>query len=199
MEERERGSRKKAELLAGEFQGRFRSMGYTLHPGGVEGEAVGKSSNLGWCLRRAWDELREEGKSGESVVVSVLDSDSESSFCETLGSRVGGRREDEANLGCSRSCRGLLCGGELQVCFEVEGRAVSLSWLEVVSCMARSGAPGGLSLLLSLPCSLLLSLLLPDRREKSLSTIAERGGYHLHRSGKVSSVSPEGESSHLHL
>lgn len=77
MEARERGARTKAETLLQEFSGAFASVAYTLHPGGIVGEAAGKSSNLSWAVRQAWFTVSERGAQAEArTVVTVLDSDS---------------------------------------------------------------------------------------------------------------------------
>lgn len=81
MEAREAGSEQKAQQLIAEFRSSFKDIGYTLHPGGIEGEAAGKSSNLAWALRQAWNELNDEGdhERAARIVVTVIDSDSMSS------------------------------------------------------------------------------------------------------------------------
>lgn len=80
MEAREKGAAEKAQQLIAEFRSSFKDIGYTLHPGGIEGEAAGKSSNLAWAVRQAWNELKDEGDEERiaRVVVTVIDSDSES-------------------------------------------------------------------------------------------------------------------------
>ena len=82
MEAREKGSAEKAQQLIAEFRSSFKDIGYTLHPGGIEGEAAGKSSNLAWAVRQAWNELKDEGDDERisRIVVTVIDSDSEFSF-----------------------------------------------------------------------------------------------------------------------
>lgn len=79
MEAREKGSAEKAQQLIAEFRSSFKDIGYTLHPGGIEGEAAGKSSNLAWAVRQAWNELKDEGDEERisRIVVTVIDSDSE--------------------------------------------------------------------------------------------------------------------------
>ena len=77
MEAREATAVQKADQLITEFRSSFKDIGYTLHPGSIPGEAAGKSSNLAWAVRQAWNELMEED--GESriakIVVTVIDSD----------------------------------------------------------------------------------------------------------------------------
>jgi hypothetical protein len=77
MEAREAGAAQKAQQLMAEFRSSFRDIGYTLHPGGLDGEAAGKSSNLAWAIRQAFNELKEEGDEERiaKIVVTVIDSD----------------------------------------------------------------------------------------------------------------------------
>ena len=79
MEAREIGADAKAQQLIAEFRSSFKDIGYTMHPGGIEGEAAGKSSNLAWAVRQAWNELRDEGDEERisKTIVTVIDSDSE--------------------------------------------------------------------------------------------------------------------------
>ena len=51
MEERELGSLAKGESLKAKFQGKFRSITVTIHPGDIEGELSGKGSNVRWAAR----------------------------------------------------------------------------------------------------------------------------------------------------
>ena len=69
----------KQQLIA-EFRSSFKDIGYTLHPGGIDGEAAGKSSNLAWAIRQAHNELKDEGDEERlgKIVCTVIDSDSES-------------------------------------------------------------------------------------------------------------------------
>jgi hypothetical protein len=77
MEAREAGASQKATQLMAEFRSSFKDIGYTLHPGGLHGEAAGKSSNLSWAVRQAYNELKEEGDEEriDKIVVTVIDSD----------------------------------------------------------------------------------------------------------------------------
>lgn len=63
MEGREVGSTSKALQLVQEFQDRFLDIGYTVHPCDLEGEVAGKSANLSWATKRAWegDNFAREG------------------------------------------------------------------------------------------------------------------------------------------
>lgn len=78
MEAREAGAVQKAQQLVAEFRSSFKDIGYTLHPGGIDGEAAGKSSNLAWAIRQAWNELKEEGDEERlgKIICTVIDSDS---------------------------------------------------------------------------------------------------------------------------
>lgn len=82
MEARESGAAQKAHQLIAEFRSSFKDIGYTLHPAGIEGEAAGKSSNLAWAVRQAWNELKEDGdvERVSKIVVTVIDSDSTFTF-----------------------------------------------------------------------------------------------------------------------
>lgn len=79
VEARERGSAEKAGELVAEFKDMFRGIGYTVHPEGIKGEAMGKSSNLAWALRKFWQEMKDAGLSlrAKNMVVTVFDSDSQ--------------------------------------------------------------------------------------------------------------------------
>jgi hypothetical protein len=79
MEARESGAVRKAQQLIGEFRSSFKDIGYTVHPGGIAGEAPGKSSNLAWAIRQAYTELQDEGDQERvgKIVCTVIDSDSE--------------------------------------------------------------------------------------------------------------------------
>ena len=51
MEQAEDGARAKAMVLINEYSNKFRSVDFTIHPKGIEGEAQGKSSNLCWAAK----------------------------------------------------------------------------------------------------------------------------------------------------
>ena len=89
MEAREKGAIQKADQLMAEFRSSFKDIGYTLHPDRIEGEAAGKSSNLAWALRQAWNELRDEEDDERiaRIVVTVIDSDSAFSPSSSLVAR----------------------------------------------------------------------------------------------------------------
>jgi len=53
MEEREPGAETKAQTLLQEYAGSFGDLFYSLHPAGLPGEVVGKSSNEAWAARIA--------------------------------------------------------------------------------------------------------------------------------------------------
>jgi hypothetical protein len=52
MEERETEAESKALRLIQEFCKKFRSIDFSIHPGGIPGEAAGKGSNLAWAARK---------------------------------------------------------------------------------------------------------------------------------------------------
>jgi hypothetical protein len=81
MEAREVGAEAKAQQLMAEFRSSFKDIGFALHPGGIDGEAAGKSSNLAWAVRQAWNELKDEGDEERiaRTIITVIDSDSKSS------------------------------------------------------------------------------------------------------------------------
>lgn len=78
MEAREVGAEAKAQQLIAEFRSSFKDIGFALHPGGIDGEAAGKSSNLAWAVRQAWNELKDEGDEERiaRTIITVIDSDS---------------------------------------------------------------------------------------------------------------------------
>ncbi|RFU24815.1 hypothetical protein B7463_g11527, partial [Scytalidium lignicola] len=71
MESREVDSDIKARVLVSEFTYRFRSIKFTLHPGDIPGEALGKSSNVAWASRKASE--RYLLKTREEVIVTIID------------------------------------------------------------------------------------------------------------------------------
>ena len=73
MEERDPGATCVAIKLLSTYEYRFRGIQFTLHPSGLEGEAPGKSSNIGWAAR----EIQQKylGKPGwKDKLVTVMDS-----------------------------------------------------------------------------------------------------------------------------
>jgi len=77
MEAREMGSVHKALQLLAEFSSSFSGLGYTVHPGDIEGEAIGKSANVSWATRMAWHEMAVGARGIDRTLVTVMDSDSE--------------------------------------------------------------------------------------------------------------------------
>ena len=76
MEEREAGAREKAACLEAEFATAFAAMLTTVHPAGIPGEVVGKSSNENYAARAAKRWLVDEcGHPLQSVTVTSCDAD----------------------------------------------------------------------------------------------------------------------------
>lgn len=76
MEEREPRAEAKAQRLIEEFEDRFGDLFYTLHPAGLPGEVVGKSSNEAWAARIAKRMLVDErGYALEHLTISSCDAD----------------------------------------------------------------------------------------------------------------------------
>lgn len=76
LEEREQGAERKAQVLRRRYARHFAELWYTVHPAGVEGEVVGKSSNENWAAR--WARTRLVGELGhplERVTVTSCDAD----------------------------------------------------------------------------------------------------------------------------
>ncbi|KAK5990889.1 hypothetical protein PT974_09164 [Cladobotryum mycophilum] len=74
MEARETDSESKASTLVKEFATTFRSIGYTLHPANIPGEAAGKGSNVAWAARQFSSRYSLAERS--NVVFTNMDSDS---------------------------------------------------------------------------------------------------------------------------
>jgi hypothetical protein len=76
MEAREPGSEAKAEALLNDFEGRFGDLMYTVHPAGLPGEVVGKSSNEAWAAKIAKRiYVDERGESIDNFTISSCDAD----------------------------------------------------------------------------------------------------------------------------
>lgn len=71
MEARENGSEKKALQLISEYGTAFLELAYSLHPGGLEGEMAGKSSNVNWATRH----MAARSQKVHSSVFTIVDSD----------------------------------------------------------------------------------------------------------------------------
>jgi hypothetical protein len=52
MEQREAEAESKALILVQGFAKKFRSIGFSIHPADIPGEAAGKGSNLAWAARK---------------------------------------------------------------------------------------------------------------------------------------------------
>lgn len=78
MEEREKGSKEKADSLLDEFRARFRYTLATYHPPGLPGETPGKSSNTKWAANRVLEEFMPANQVAmNSTIFTVADADSE--------------------------------------------------------------------------------------------------------------------------
>ncbi|RMY83698.1 hypothetical protein D0862_11627 [Hortaea werneckii] len=74
FEEREIGACTKAKDLIASFEGRFRHICFTLHPGNLPDEAPGKSSNEAWAAQKISEDFSICGHQ-ENVVVVTMDAD----------------------------------------------------------------------------------------------------------------------------
>jgi hypothetical protein len=76
MEAREAGAQAKARALIDEFGGCFGDLIYTLHPAGLPGEVVGKSSNERWAAQVAKRiYVDERGHDIDDLTISSCDAD----------------------------------------------------------------------------------------------------------------------------
>ncbi|KAF3921911.1 hypothetical protein ABW20_dc0101298 [Dactylellina cionopaga] len=74
MEERDPNAKTVATKLIARFGERFRDMQFTLHPSSLEGEAPGKSSNVGWAAQRFLEKYSDRSN-WEHILLTVMDSD----------------------------------------------------------------------------------------------------------------------------
>ena len=73
MEERDPNATSIAKQLLSIYKHRYFGMQYTLHPEGLESEAPGKSSNIGWAARDV--QHKYFGKPGwKDKLVTIMDS-----------------------------------------------------------------------------------------------------------------------------
>lgn len=74
MEQRESNAETKALRFVNEFQKKFRSIDFTIHPSDIPGELAGKGSNMAWAARK----LSEKYSVGrrKDVIVTSIDADS---------------------------------------------------------------------------------------------------------------------------
>ena len=73
MEERDPQGTSVATTLIAHFKHHFRDMQFTTHPGGLDGEAPGKSSNISWAARQV--SAKYTGNAlWEDVLLTVMDS-----------------------------------------------------------------------------------------------------------------------------
>jgi hypothetical protein len=71
MEQRESNADTKALRFINEFQKKFRSIDFTIHPSDIPGELAGKGSNMAWAARK----LSEKYSIGQrkDVIVTGID------------------------------------------------------------------------------------------------------------------------------
>lgn len=74
MEERDPNAKTVATKLIAMFSGRFRDMQFTLHPASIDGEAPGKSSNVGWAAQRFLEKYTDR-PNWEHILLTVMDSE----------------------------------------------------------------------------------------------------------------------------
>ena len=73
MEERDPKASSVAGTLISLFKEQFRDMQFTTHPGGLNGEVPGKSSNISWAARQV--SAKYAGNAlWEDVLLTVMDS-----------------------------------------------------------------------------------------------------------------------------
>jgi hypothetical protein len=76
MEEREPGAEAKAQTLLQEYAASFGELFFTLHPAGLPGEVVGKSSNEAWAARIARRVMVDErGHDVDACTITSCDAD----------------------------------------------------------------------------------------------------------------------------
>jgi hypothetical protein len=71
MEARETNCSSKAMDLILEFGKSFRDLDFTVHPGDIEGESAGKSSNISWAARKASEKYTSRIR--KHVMFTVID------------------------------------------------------------------------------------------------------------------------------
>ena len=76
MEAREPDALAKGEALAAEYAGKFLHVLVSVHPGNIEGEEPGKSSNEAWAARRARKMVDELSLDPALVTITSCDADS---------------------------------------------------------------------------------------------------------------------------
>lgn len=77
MEETEKGAQEKIDKLCAEYKDRFERILGTIHPSGLEGDIVGKSSNESWAAKQAKIELIDrQGLAIDNFTITTCDADS---------------------------------------------------------------------------------------------------------------------------
>lgn len=77
MEEREKGSREKVELLQAYFEDQFMDILVSHHPAGLQNDPPGKASNLAWAFRNLIRHLQSKGTDTSRTVLTICNADSE--------------------------------------------------------------------------------------------------------------------------
>lgn len=72
MEQNEAGAAEKAHALISAFDHRFLAMRFSVHPNDLAGEIAGKSSNVAFAARKAFD-VHRWNKSRGDVIITVID------------------------------------------------------------------------------------------------------------------------------
>jgi hypothetical protein len=78
MEAREVNSDVKAIGLIAEYQKKFHSVDFTLHPADIPNDSPGKSSNISWAARKASERYTDVVR--DDVIVTVIDGEFGVSF-----------------------------------------------------------------------------------------------------------------------
>lgn len=96
MEEREKGSREKVELLQAYFEDQFMDILVSHHPAGLPNDPPGKASNLAWAFRCLSRHLQSKGTDTSRAVLTICNADSEfhPAYFEALTTRFIDADED---------------------------------------------------------------------------------------------------------
>lgn len=77
MEERAKGSRKRAKILLKKYKNHFGDMVVTHHPDSLPGEIIGKAANEAWAAKRAKEFLDKKSIPLKNVTVTSCDADAQ--------------------------------------------------------------------------------------------------------------------------
>jgi hypothetical protein len=80
MEDKDPEGQKTAFSLITSFPKAFRSIQFTVHPAGLDGESQGKSSNVSWAARQASRNYLDE-KARRNCIITVMDGE----YCQLRG------------------------------------------------------------------------------------------------------------------